>query len=175
MMNPLKQNLVHARAAIEHVREHIEYGAANRWDDLVASGGRSIMCVLSTRVAFYAAGDDLKSPIWLNGRVPDDLFKRAVLATVGGCGNCGEQSAVAFVFLFDRRVSPIHYMLKGDGSHAFIAIGVDSRANEMNPSTWGKGAVVCDPWNNVAYPANEIQSRMFEPGEVVKTLTTAAR
>ena len=84
-----------------------------------------------------------------------------------GIGNCMEQSCLAFEFL--KKKTPVIdvYKIKSlrmqysnlhDGDHMFVVIGLDiKRTSTLLPINemclWNRDAVICDPWNNDAYPA----------------------
>jgi len=61
-----------------------------------------------------------------------------------GCGNCGENSSLAFIFLYDMGVRPLDRMAI-DADHAFVVIG-RTGADDGDWKNWGDAAVVCDPW-----------------------------
>jgi len=64
-----------------------------------------------------------------------------------GCGNCGEQSAMAFVYLRDiKGIRPLEWMQIGDFVHGFVVINRDAATKEADASTWNASAVVCDPY-----------------------------
>jgi peptidoglycan hydrolase-like protein with peptidoglycan-binding domain len=61
------------------------------------------------------------------------------------CGNCGENSALAFMWLYDQGVRPIDWMNLAEADHAFVVIGrKPGKATDWKG--WGPDAVVCDPW-----------------------------
>ncbi|QDU25918.1 hypothetical protein ETAA8_09900 [Anatilimnocola aggregata] len=76
--------------------------------------------------------------------VLDEYRIIAANAKKNGCGNCGENSIVAFMFLYDMGVRPIERVAAFE-DHAFVIIG---RANvKINDyANWGPHAVLCDPW-----------------------------
>ena len=76
----------------------------------------------------------------------------------------GEQAAIAFVFLVDRRVTPIDYMERTNADHAFVVIDRKVGSDVKDISTWGDTAVVCDPWDEKVYAASEIPSKMYGGG-----------
>jgi hypothetical protein len=77
------------------------------------------------------------------------LEKSAVGAELYGCGNCGEQSAIAFVFLRNQKTFPLDWMEVNNYEHAFVIIGRARGSDATNPITWGNEAVICDPWRDV--------------------------
>jgi hypothetical protein len=82
-----------------------------------------------------------------------DLRILSDLANSHGCGNCGEMTARAFIFLFDLGVRPLDFMvLIKPADHAFVVIGRNGKDNDNMGRNWGDAAVVCDPW---AYGRNK--------------------
>lgn len=70
------------------------------------------------------------------------------------CGNCGVQSAVAFVRLRDHwKVFPLDWIQVKDGDHGFVVLGRDASTDAADPATWNDEAVVCDPWRDLVQPA----------------------
>jgi hypothetical protein len=95
-------------------------------------------------------------------------------AMANGCGNCGEQAAIAFEFLRSKGMSPVDYMNLNDPDgkaiHSFVVIAF---SGDGNACSWGPEAVICDPWDNgQAYPANQISQQMslYQPGCTVVTV-----
>jgi hypothetical protein len=78
----------------------------------------------------------------------NDIQTLATLADDKHCGNCGELSASAFMYLYHLGVRPLDYMvLKPPADHAFVVIGrPGSPRDDEFGRNWGKTAVVCDPW-----------------------------
>lgn len=76
-----------------------------------------------------------------------DTFRiRANLAKKYGCGNCGENSILAFMFLYDMGIRPIDRMSLDEASdHAFVVIGRQN-ADPNDWENWGPAAVICDSW-----------------------------
>jgi hypothetical protein len=98
----------------------------------------------------------------------------ALRAMANGCGNCGEQAAIAFEFLRSKGMSPVNYMNLNDPNgvaiHSFVVL---SFGDDGNVCDWGADAVICDPWDNgQAYPANQISQQMslYQPGSTVVTI-----
>lgn len=93
-----------------------------------------------------------------------DIRTIAESALSKGCGNCGEQAAIAFMMLVDQRVEPIDYMYcAGEGDdHVFVVIGrrEGSDVSKYDAQSWGPDAVVCDPWMGKAYSCREMQTHL---------------
>lgn len=88
-------------------------------------------------------------------------------------GNCAEHAILTAHYLNEKRniknfalvaaISPkdpenfkknrIEYGYNSD-NHVFVVIGLDEAADLEDPSTWGKNAVIVDPWGDVAGPVN---------------------
>jgi len=77
------------------------------------------------------------------------LEKSAEAAQQYGCGNCGEQSAIAFVYLRQLKIFPLDWMEVDGYKHAFVILGRRRGSDTANYLTWGNEAVVCDPWRDV--------------------------
>lgn len=84
-----------------------------------------------------------------------------------GVGNCGEQSQIALNDLFKNNnikkatlvnmniTDRIGLPREGVSDHAFVVIGMKRSAYANDPNSWGKHAVVVDPWCEVCAPAKE--------------------
>jgi hypothetical protein len=117
-------------------------------------------------------------------QLPGAVEKMVQLAVTKKCGNCTEQSAVALWFLKVLHVRPLDLMelnsYNANVDHAFVVIGRIAAPHEVDDpfakecrlidgsidkdtSTWGRDAVVCDPWHDRGkiYPATEIQTKVF--------------
>jgi hypothetical protein len=98
-----------------------------------------------------------------------DLYRiTASKAGLNGCGNCGENSILAFLFLYDRGIRPIE-RVGVDLDHAFVVIGREP--GDINDFTsWGPVAAICDPWaqglqggkstDYGTYPGTEFETKM---------------
>jgi len=91
----------------------------------------------------------------------------AALAMMAGCGNCQEESIVAFLYLHDMKVR-VH-RISALPDHAFVVVGMAAGATFDDYRTWGSDAVICDPWaqgfqkGNAkfgTYPAAQFESVM---------------
>lgn len=155
-----ERNLLVAQDAVKYVRSKITIGASNKPGDVLRSLGGSLLCVPAIRSVDLPDQDtsDLK-------------FIRAVAAKAEhvGCGNCGENASLAFVYLLDRGVKPLDLMEGGPVDHAFVLVGSPAAGVESDPKKWGGDAVVCDPWHyeGGAYPATEFRKRMYKAEQMV--------
>jgi hypothetical protein len=144
-MGGLSSNLQWAKRACAYVKRNLPRGAGNRPD----GSSDAAACVLWVRENTVCAEDFIPH-----------LAERAIQ---NGCGNCGEQAAVAFVYLKRQGVRPLDYMNlnnpQGRAIHSFVTIGFVGQGEES--SGWGPHAVVCDPWDDSqAYAAWKIEMSM---------------
>lgn len=134
--------------AYRYVDDKIDIGASNK-------PGPGMIARLLCAGGTFSKGE-------LRQKVDDDL---ATVANPGwehvlefsarwakhyGCGNCGEQSAMAFVYLRQQNVFPLDWYQVDDFKHAFVIIGRDPLSSVRDYRTWGGEAVVCDPWRGIA-------------------------
>ena len=160
LINSRIPKLVDAKALADRIVSQVEAklpkGAANK----PGSTRVAIECVQRMRTvteaqlmaagAFYKLVSDIKTIA--NG------------ALNKGCGNCGEQAAIAFMMLVEQKVEPLDYMYcAGEGDdHVFVVIGrrEGSNVRKYDAQTWGPDAVVCDPWMSKAYSCKEMQTNL---------------
>jgi hypothetical protein len=78
----------------------------------------------------------------------EDITTLAELAKKHSCGNCGEMTSSAFLHLHNVGIRPLDFVsLKDPADHAFVVIGRKAGTdNDPFGRTWGKDAVICDPW-----------------------------
>jgi hypothetical protein len=141
-----------------YVKKKMDIGSSNKFGDNLAGLTLPVWCVTTTQDQI---AKDLKSQAADVKRLGIDPRKAMVEtwarhARDMGCGNCGEQSALAFVHLRDVwKVSPLDWMEVGGLAHGFVAIGRTSVTNPAKIETWNPEAVVCDPWRGFARPAKD--------------------
>ena len=91
-------------------------GASNRVDDIIRSRGKSLVCVPAIRWTEVTIKNDGVLPGW--------ILAWAGKAEAAGCGNCGEQAAVALVYLcHSMKASPLDFMARTTANHAFVVLG----------------------------------------------------
>jgi hypothetical protein len=136
--------LYYAEQAVKYVEFEVEV-AGNRVLDLLATSGGSYVCVSAARLF---NPDDKSLPKL------ERIHRWAATAEAVGCGNCGEQAAVAFVYLEKlRTVRPLEFMyVEVPYDHNYVVIGRPESSDVSDPATWGSSAVVCDPWKDKSYP-----------------------
>ena len=121
--------------AVKYVQSKMDIGASNKLPQSYWGWPARIMCVSESREqilkdlkqqgpALRHSGGDQKKAM---------METWAYWATTYGCGNCGEQSAMAFVHLRDIwKVHPIDWMQVGNFSHAFAVLGRIGATNPAN-------------------------------------------
>lgn len=149
----IKSNLTKARLAISFVRGKMTLGASNKLGDVLWSAGRTLLCVRASRSV------DIAVP---RGPIVSWLREAAAKAEAVGCGNCGEQAALAFMELYERlQARPLDYMTRTNRDHAFVVIGRVSGSRIDDHTTWGGDAAVCDPWAQTAFPTSDIPTKAY--------------
>lgn len=147
--------------ANEYVKKKMTIGASNkmRWDfprawacsgSLINTGYMREHVDREMRAAINASTETIHSELDYNLKFQKlYLEKSADAAQLYGCGNCGEQSAIAFVYLRRQKTFPLDWMEVNNYQHAFVIIGRAPRSDTRNPATWGDEAVICDPWRDI--------------------------
>src|SRR5688572_12556037 len=133
----LEPNTVMATEAVRYTLSKLTIGASTKWSDIWHTGSESFICFPAMRF------------VELLQQFTDELKYLRSVASVAehvGCGNCGENAAIAFIYLLDRSVRPLDLMSGGPVDHAFVVLGRPAQSTASDPTTWGKEAVVCDPW-----------------------------
>jgi hypothetical protein len=157
-----------------YVQKKMDIGASNKFGDNLGGLTLPVWCVSQTRDDIAR---DLKSQAAEIKRTGSDPLKAIVdtwarHARDMGCGNCGEQSALAFVQLRDVwHVSPLDWMQVGGWKHGFVVVGrIAEATNASNVGTWNPEAVVCDPWRGFARAAADAKYLVGEPIQVIYRL-----
>lgn len=160
-MSKAGYNLSAAVIANEYVKKKMTIGASNkmRWDfprawacsgSLINTGEMRKHVDREMRAVINSEQDTVYSEIDYNLQFQRlYLEKSADAAQLYGCGNCGEQSAIAFVYLRQQKTFPLDWMEVNDYQHAFVIIGRARGSDIKNYNTWGSDAVICDPWRDV--------------------------
>lgn len=152
-----QRNLANAQDAVRYVRGKMDIGTSNKFLPNLWGFPARTLCVAESRDHMVK---DLKSQQKDLARDGGDPLKAMVdtwayWAGGYGCGNCGEHSAMAFVYLRDRlRVFPLDWMQINRWEHGFVVIGRAGVTNPADSSTWNGEAVVCDPYKNECWAAS---------------------
>ncbi len=157
------------REAVAYVKSKVKAGAANnpfKLQKSVAGQLRAMDALLKTR----RGEDQTMEAKFVN---PADGLRVAQAVAENaeryGGGNCGEQSAVALIFLRRKAVFPVDWVQFKDKDHAFVIIGRSAAgkyAPEDIPSLpWFADAVICDAyWNKCAYWSDVIDE--YKPSRI---------
>lgn len=144
------ENLLAAKEAVKHVQRMLPIGAGNKISNLWEKGSfEPALCISYMREA--RRGDSEINQI-------SNISYVAFQSAGYKCGNCGEQSATAFMYLLEHGLSPLDIMSVVGGDHNYVVIG---RENEdvgegFGPVNWGANAVICDPWYGKFYRAGDM-------------------
>ncbi len=179
---PARLPLTMARLACRHVRANIQ---PTNQDGLVldsqryqARGEHKSTIALRSRnehffhqYASHLANQKSKPE---TQKILSMLYFESQLALLSGVGNCDEMSAAAFVFLYRCQLSPLDLLMisykykpfpsldmtpsvESEQHHKFVVIGRPIDSTLENPASWGKQAILCDPWSDLAMPVSNCQ------------------
>lgn len=156
----LEKNLKYAKETLLHCSTVLPLGAANVPNAKVA-GSEIIQMRESVRQEIqydYESSSELPLlTLFAEARIVDLRAKRYK------CGNCFEQAVVAFIYLHDiKKLSKIDLVSVIGGDHAFLVIGRAEGSNINDNTTWGDDAVICDPWGQCYYPAQDLDFHLNE-------------
>lgn len=159
--NYTTNHLAAAIIARKYVESKIDIGASNKVGTgmitrLLCAGGTFSKGEMRQKVE-----DDLNT--WSKNNQASFGMKHYLDASADwskhyGCGNCGEQSALAFVYLRQQGVKPLDWYQVNSFQHAFVIVDRASGSDPKNYLTWGNDAVVCDPWRKVVAYVNDESS-----------------
>lgn len=148
----LERNLRLASETVRYVANRMTIGASNRIESYYSGMLAPLLCVTAIRSVRYGS----------EGSIEHQIMAAAGKAEATGCGNCGEQAAIAYKHLVKRLLaSPVDYMHRTTADHAFVVIGRVERSDPADPQTWGPDAAVCDPWDKASYAARSMNEKMF--------------
>ena len=146
------QNLLSAKSAMNYTTAKLIFGSSNKFFDNLRTLGITALAVSEmykqTEQYLKAGGVPVPTPghaDWNRfGLQYIEAMSQAALTM--GAGNCEENAAVAFMYLYNSGIRPLDYMMIPD-RHAFVVLGAEVRATRTNFTEWTSGlAVVCDPW-----------------------------
>mgnify|MGYP001194593383 CR=1 FL=1 len=176
MASETKSYLAVSKEAVAWVKAMVPFGASNRPSDYVESWKKNrkkiegpdpgvLDKVLGGMTAFLplltGANRAMQIGNEVSGNAPSDYVSRfrqiSEITLRTKAGNCNEQSITAFVWLLDRGVRPLAWMHLTNGKHAFVVVG-RKPGSGADPTKWGDGCVVCDPWAGEAYSLPAVQA-----------------
>ena len=143
--------------AIKYVRRKLSLGAANQL--------RLPHNLKLARASLYIGLRPYQGIRLKDGPINEAWIRAiAIGAETAEAGNCGEQAAVAYLYLLNRGVSDLDYMQRTNGDHAFVLVGRSKPSDSTKPETWGANSIVCDPWYGVVFPGSpyEINKRRWQ-------------
>lgn len=158
--NTLDYHLALAKEIIAYTQHVIKMGTTElSFNDVTDKSTRKELKQKIRRLrALYHADDPFSLEIDMALR----LFERKVgMILSWQFGNCMEHVYLALDFLINetKKTSGEIFRIEG-GDHVFLVIGRKLRSRIDDPMTWGKTAVICDPWAKKAYPAHEYLEKL---------------
>jgi hypothetical protein len=119
------------------------------------------------RMALFNAVNDVRANMM--HAVANSVIDKAVACfevSIAHCkkyslGNCEELALMALHYMVTTQsnINAEMYAIIG-GDHAFLVVGRKQGSDPSNPTTWGKAAMICDPWSNTVYPASEYLTKL---------------
>ena len=158
--------MMQANAANTYTRQKMTFGASN--DPSKITGPISFVKNIGVGVVNQISRNEADVEIDKLKVGDYNVRKRmeiwAAKAEKYGAGNCGEQSAIAFMYLRRHNVEPLTWTRWSVGNHAFILLGKPRNGTAMNVKDWIDQVVVCDPYKNLvgflkqlpSYPVNNM-------------------
>lgn len=139
--------------AVSYTKSKLRW-SYTRFSDVVFSGGTSIFTISDARDYEDQLLEETKrkhGEAKVNCLVA--LACRAKAAETYGAGNCGENAAVAFIWLYLNRplIRPLDYCNQPSGDHGCVVLGSPIAPLIGNHEEWWTEAVVCDPFHNFAF------------------------
>jgi hypothetical protein len=151
MINTVPGYMVQATAANKYVQQKMTYGSSN--DPSKITGPVSFVTNIGVGLMNSIARNEADVKIARLGVADFNTRKQmeiwAEKAEKYGAGNCGEQSAIAFMFLMRKSVEPLTWTRWSVGNHAFVLLGKPQSGTAANADQWLRDVVVCDPWKGV--------------------------
>lgn len=159
----LKVNLMYAHEALRYTSEVLPYEPINYGEDLQGISFDAIRRVDLMRQEMELAFKGELEP----HHNFDKVYKIiAEIAKKHQAGNCGEQVAVAYLYLKnEKNLRRIEKLCLVNGDHGFLVIGRDPLSDITQPKTWGKAAVVCDPWGKKYFQAGQLLEQLNQLSE----------
>ncbi len=161
------ENMRYAEEAMNYTVKALPRGASNWPNSSVSSGEiramRVVTDVVATMRVIFRALNFFKPRLECKGAIDISLTTESECARKYGIGNCGEHAIVSFLYLQKDKKNPTCDLVSlTNADHAFTIVGRDSSSSLKDPATWGKSAVICDPWARLIYPASEFTYNMKE-------------
>lgn len=145
----LKTNLMYAHEALDYTKKALPFGAVNYSSNLKGASVEAILALYDMRTEIESR---LKRVTLTEVDEVEEII--AEVAKKYKVGNCHEQAVVAYIYLKqEKNIRKIETFRIINGDHIFVVIGRDPLSEIANPLTWGKVAVVCDPWLGSYFPA----------------------
>lgn len=163
-MVPRNSNRQYAENAISHVRSMLRHGSNTERDSTNPLREAQLITLIRKSVKAkaiqYAQSHHGICPFEVMIKLNYDALKE------NGYGHCGELAQAAFHYLKRLGVYPIDFCKTTVGSHNILVIGRCRGSDPNDITTWGKDAVVCDPWADRCYPISDFVTMQKPEHEV---------
>jgi hypothetical protein len=165
----LKINLMYAREALNHTNEVLPNGAANYHNSTQEISLNTLikMNMMRDEQDWLIEHTWKTTPLHFHYNMDKIYLVMAQTATEYKVGNCGEHAAVAYVHLkYEKNLRKVVLACLKGGDHAFVIIGMDPNGDISNLKTWGKAAVVFDPWAKRYFPAEQLFDQLNQINKI---------
>lgn len=163
-----------ALKAVRYANEKMDIGASNKFSiSIMDVTYTKYRCVEESRARVtkdLAGLQKLRARTGQSVSWADQLDESAFWARTLGCGNCGEYSALAFVYLRDvLKVRPLDWMEYGNFTHAFVIVGRDSgTAPTADDEAFEAPAI--GKWNDSLVMCDAYYNKVLDYGQAVRVL-----
>lgn len=152
----LYNHLFLAYSAIKIVKQTVFLGSADRPES-------SSIAITKSLEARYYYDNELNKIGYFSSKMYQFKKVRVAVDTarIFHVGNCNWQAYVAFYHLIKHTTgTQIDIMYFEHLDHVFVVIGRKKNSCIHDYLTWGKNAVVCDPWGSRYFPVREMKFQM---------------
>jgi len=139
--------------ANKFVKNTVIYGATNRPD----AKPQALFSMFLVTVWLTAAHDKIEK-----GSIQplSETILLAMSAKLFKVGNCQAQASHALGYLITSLKITHAEIFRLQQDHAFLVIGREPNSDPSDYMTWGKNAVICDPWSNRYFPASDLRNQL---------------
>lgn len=150
-----------AEKAKEYARSQVKKGATQIENNQLEKESRKALFLATLDVRRTAKKEDISATATIEDPIIARYESRIKYISKYSLGNCFELALQAFDYILTHyhHVDAEVYHIK-NGDHVFVVLNKDPASHPQRPETWGKSAVICDPWSNKIFPAQEYLSQL---------------
>ena len=169
----LSDMVLKAAKAVTYTQGKMKLGAVNKGGDFRRAPLQLLACTSRTRDGIDGEVMGMAKTGKIRNYWGDQIDVSARWAGSSGCGNCNEQSTIAFVYLRDvLKVRPLDWMAYNGasliGSHAFVIVGRteglptadNSPVSASDLNGWNATTVMCDAYAGEVYDYPTLKEKL---------------